>query len=73
MSQQPLIPDVVALQKAMLCVNCDMITESTKHSCGVCGSPSLLSLSRLLGGVAMPDASAVIYDEGLVRRLLAAA
>ena len=44
----------IRLLEAVLCANCEMITDSTGESCVVCGSKSLLSLARVLGGSAEP-------------------
>lgn len=43
-------PEVVSLERAVLCADCELITESTTDSCGICGSRALLDLSRTLGG-----------------------
>ena len=40
----------VSLHNAVLCANCEMISESSTQHCAVCGSCALLSLSRVLGG-----------------------
>ena len=42
--------NLVRLQKAVLCANCEVISEGRNGHCAGCGSQSLLSLSRLLGG-----------------------
>jgi hypothetical protein len=39
---------IVRLSRAALCVNCERITETWRHRCPCCGSPSLLSLARIL-------------------------
>ena len=39
---------IVSLQKAALCVECEHISEADGHRCPRCGSPSLLSLARVL-------------------------
>jgi hypothetical protein len=39
----------IRLQKAVLCANCEVITEGRNGHCACCGSQSLLSLSRALG------------------------
>jgi hypothetical protein len=41
--------NLIPLQNAVLCANCDVITESRNGHCVACGSPSLMSLSRVLG------------------------
>ena len=38
----------VPLHLAMLCENCQTISNSSKDSCGVCGSAAILSLKLLL-------------------------
>ncbi|HJW99714.1 MAG TPA: GAF domain-containing protein [Terriglobales bacterium] len=40
----------VPLQSATFCVQCELISTSTKPHCLACGSQSVLSLSRVLGG-----------------------
>jgi hypothetical protein len=42
--------NAVWLRNAVLCADCEVITDSPHDSCGVCGSRSLLSLSSALGG-----------------------
>ena len=41
---------VVPLQHAVFCVNCETISNSPHDVCEVCGSRSLVSLYRMLGG-----------------------
>ncbi len=40
----------VSLLEAVLCADCEMISNSAGEQCQICGSPSLLSLGRVLGG-----------------------
>ena len=44
----------IPLQNAVYCVNCDLITNSPHDACGVCGSHSVVGVSRMwqltLGG-----------------------
>ena len=42
--------EVVSLQNAMLCIDCESITASAHDSCPVCGGHSLLGLAKILGG-----------------------
>ena len=42
--------NIVSLQKAMLCANCEAISDGCNGHCAACGSQALLNLSRLLGG-----------------------
>ena len=41
--------NAVRLQQAVLCAGCDVISDSPHDACLVCGSRSLLPLSRVLG------------------------
>lgn len=40
----------VPLQAAVLCADCEVITENHGGYCRICGGRALLSLDRLLGG-----------------------
>ena len=42
--------DTVALTSAVLCVDCESVSTSHSDECAVCGSRSLLSLAKMLGG-----------------------
>jgi len=42
--------DSVALESAVLCADCEIISNSGGETCEICGSRSLLSLGRVLGG-----------------------
>jgi len=42
--------NAVALPEAVLCADCEVISNSAGERCEICGSPSLLSLGRVLGG-----------------------
>jgi len=41
--------NLVRLEKALLCANCEIISEGLNGHCASCGSESLLSLSGVLG------------------------
>jgi hypothetical protein len=47
--------DLVRLQSAVLCANCEVISEGTNGHCAACGSQALLALSRVLGGSLASD------------------
>jgi hypothetical protein len=58
MADQPWFhTDLVRLQKAVLCANCELISEGLNGHCAACGSESLLRLSRVLGGAVEPELS----------------
>ena len=40
----------VPLQAAVLCADCEVITENRGGHCRICGGSALLSLARVLGG-----------------------
>ncbi len=40
----------VPLLQAVFCVDCETVSDSAQHTCTVCGSSSVISLFRLLGG-----------------------
>jgi hypothetical protein len=42
--------NIVSLHKAMLCANCEAISDGVNGHCAACGSQALLNVSRLLGG-----------------------
>ena len=64
----------VPLQSAAFCVQCELISTNSRPYCLACGSPSLLSLSRVLGGTLRQQQTAhLITDselDSLVRDLL---
>ncbi len=47
--------NAVALQYAVLCAECDVVSDSPHDRCLVCGSASLLNISRLFGGTLPQD------------------
>lgn len=42
--------NLIPLPQAVLCANCEVISDSRNGHCVVCGSPSLLNLARVLDG-----------------------
>jgi hypothetical protein len=44
--------NIVRLKNAVLCANCEVITEGQNGHCSACGSEALLRLHELLGGTA---------------------
>ena len=42
--------NLIPLREAVLCANCEVISDSKNGHCIVCGSPSLLNLARVLDG-----------------------
>lgn len=61
----------VPLQAAVLCADCEIITENSGGQCRICGGRALLSITRVLGGPIGED-RAVLLDpaEAAVTRLV---
>jgi hypothetical protein len=53
--------NAICLQSAVLCCDCEVISDSPNETCRVCGSRSLLSLSYILGG-ALPAQRAQVVE-----------
>ena len=53
----------ISLQNAVLCADCDVVSDSPHDRCLVCGSHSLLNMARVLGGM-MPSRRAAIIENG---------
>jgi hypothetical protein len=51
----------ISLQNAVLCADCDVVSDSPHDHCLVCGSRSLFNISRLLGGM-LPSQRAKLVD-----------
>jgi hypothetical protein len=51
----------ISLQNAVLCADCDVVSDSPHDCCLVCGSRSLFNISRLLGGM-LPSQRAKLVD-----------
>jgi len=57
--------NTVALQNAVLCAECDVVSDSPHDRCLVCGSRSLFNIARLFGGNLPKDRAALIPSETL--------
>ncbi len=53
--------NAIRLTNAVLCVECDVLSDSPHDCCLVCGSRSLFNIGRLLGG--MPKERAKVVEE----------
>lgn len=59
---------VVPLQNAVLCLDCECVTNGRFDECLVCGGHSLLSIARMVGGTLQSaDADNRQKDESIVR------
>ena len=55
--------NAVALQNAVLCADCDVVSDSPHDRCLVCGSRSLFNIARMFGGNLPQNRAAVIPSE----------
>ena len=60
----------VPLQNAVLCGDCECISESTNDVCEICGGRALVNLGRLLGSAAQAEAPTAHVSEPLMGREL---
>jgi hypothetical protein len=59
--------NAVALQKAVLCAECDVVSDSPHDRCLVCGSRSLFNIARMFGGN-LPRNRAVLVPSDVSER-----
>src|SRR5438093_5252570 len=55
--------NAVALQNAVLCAECDVVSDSPHDRCLVCGSRSLLNVARMFEGNLPKERASLIDDE----------
>jgi putative methionine-R-sulfoxide reductase with GAF domain len=60
----------VPLQSATFCVQCELISTNSRPYCLACGNPSLLSLSRVLGGSLGHQQTAHLITDSELDRLV---
>jgi hypothetical protein len=57
--------NAVALQNAVLCAECDVLSDSPHDICLVCGSRSLFNIARMLGGNLPKQRASLIAEEAV--------
>jgi hypothetical protein len=55
--------NAVALQNAVLCAECDVVSDSPHDQCLVCGSRSLFNIARVFGGNLPRDRVVLVSSE----------
>lgn len=55
--------NAVALQNAVLCAECDVVSDSPHDTCLVCGSRSLFSIARIFGGELPADRTTLLTQQ----------
>ena len=56
--------NAVALQNAVLCAECDVVSDSPHDQCQVCGSRSLLNIAQMFGGKLPKERATLIAHDG---------
>jgi len=59
----------VPLMQAVLCADCECVSESRNDVCCVCGGGSLVHLGRLLGSAMQAETEASLSDPLINRQL----
>jgi hypothetical protein len=55
--------NAVALQNAVLCAECDVVSDSPHDTCLVCGSRSLFNIARMFGGTLPQNRTVLVPSE----------
>lgn len=55
--------NAVTLQNAVLCAECDVVSDSPQDRCLVCGSRSLFNIARMFGGSLPKDRAKLIANQ----------
>lgn len=57
--------NAVALQNAVLCAECDVVSDSPHDTCLVCGSRSLFNIARVFGGKLPKERASLLVQESV--------
>lgn len=57
--------NAVALQNAVLCAECDVVSDSPHDACLVCGSRSLFNIARVFGGELPKERASLLAEESV--------
>lgn len=69
--KKPPFIHAIYLGDAVLCAECDVISQSLNDECSACGSHSLINIERMLGGCLNPDrVRTVSINERITRGIL---
>ncbi len=63
--EQGRVVNAVALQNAVLCAECDVVSDSPHDTCLVCGGHSLFNIARILGGKLPKDRASLVTQEAV--------
>ena len=62
--QSARVVNAVPLQNAVLCADCDVVSDSPNDTCLVCGSRSLFNVARFFGGILPSKRTSLIMQPG---------
>jgi hypothetical protein len=62
--QSARVVNAVPLQNAVLCADCDVVSDSPNDICLVCGSRSLFNVARFFGGILPNKRASVVVQSG---------
>jgi hypothetical protein len=60
--------NAIALQNAVLCAACDVVSDSPHDTCLVCGSRSLFNIARMFGGNLPQNRTVLVPSETMEER-----
>jgi hypothetical protein len=66
--QSPRVLNSVPLENAVLCAECDVVSDSPHDTCLVCDSRSLFNIARIFGGKLPEERANVITQEVIAAR-----
>jgi hypothetical protein len=55
--------NAIALQNAVLCTECDVVSDSPHDACLVCGSRSVFNIARMFGGKLPQNRATLVPSE----------
>jgi hypothetical protein len=64
-SERGRVLNAVALQNAVLCAECEVVSDSPHDTCLVCGSRSLFNIARIFGGKLPGARASLIVHEAV--------
>jgi hypothetical protein len=63
--QRPRVLNSVPLQNAVLCAECDVVSDSPHDTCLICGSRSLFNIARIFGSKLPKERANLITPDGV--------
>jgi hypothetical protein len=57
--------NAITLENAVLCAECDVVSDSPHDTCLVCGSRSLFNIARIFGGKLPKERASLIAEQSV--------